>query len=239
MDFCTTQSVSFIETPPTYQGVSMNTSIALQSPKHAPFIGRTPKGVPISVAISILNESASTKSVITLEDARSLIPAGLKHDSQRFGVVWLTEFQLRALIGLVSIVPRFVPLTELIFAPKLRGVLDITPEMLDRAVDRPRSRAPGYMVVLNSLSAEKRMEAKETAVHVGLKEAGLSLTSAVTTAVFSSVILKRPWRQMHTTKTLSVSGKYLTVGPGIDGRITVGEAWPADLYPSIEFINTK
>ncbi len=216
----------------------MNALIAPQSMNRAPFIGHTPVGVPIDDAVDILNEgsqSGALPNVVLLDDARKYLPAELQRGSIS-SVVWVPETELRAIAPFVSIVPRFISLPNLATAPKLSGVINITPDMLRTVVSRSRVRSPGYMVVMRDLSPKDREEARRVAKRFNLREVGLSLTSAVTVAVFSSVVLKRPWRENYSTKTLSSTGKHLAVGPGNDGRITMCPVWPNECYPALEFI---
>lgn len=218
----------------------MNALIAQQSPKCSPYIGKTQMGVPISVAASILHEDVQSvlrRDVVMLEEAQGFLPLESKQVCPRFGVVWMSELQLRALAGFVSIIPRFASLPEFVRSPALAPVMHITPAMLKCAQPRPRARPPGYMVVLKELPERERKEARDVARCFNLAEVGLSLTSAVTVAALTAKVLNRPWHMKQSTTTLSVDGRYLAVGPtDADNRVTIGPVWPHECTPALEFI---
>ena len=121
------------------RGVLMNRLSAVLHAGIAPFIGRQPYIVPIEVAVGILGRD----NVVSLEDASKCfgVSRGLSRYSD-FGSVNASEVQLRALAGLVWVVPRFAHLTRIVDRCGTGLSVNIRPSLLNDITDKSEINMP-------------------------------------------------------------------------------------------------
>ena len=77
------------------------------------------------------------------------------------------------------------------------------------------------MIALKDVPLRDRQIARRTAWGMGLTEAGLSLTAAVSVVVLTAMLFSQSLRREYLTTTPTNSGRGLAVGPDGDGGLTV------------------